>query len=105
MATTFHQIQYWTWVIAPGNSLWLSYGPSDKFKSGTVQVMCFPSPVVADSPTSEERTQTLYVPIVYNAMPPTFVGDETHCYAGFNIFNGGQYAVRYFSVALTIIGP
>ena len=31
MATTSHQIQYWTWNIPAGQSLWLSYGPDDRF--------------------------------------------------------------------------
>jgi hypothetical protein len=114
MATTFHQIQYWTWDIAPGNALWLSYGPDVRYKRGTVQVTACPStllPWTDPAAPAQFRTQTLYVPVVYITQIPT---SETpgpfpafgldHCYAGFNIINGGQHAIRWFSVALTVIG-
>lgn len=105
MATTFHQIQYWTWTIPPGQALWLSYGPNDAYKNGTVQVMCSPSTQVGDS--SIHRTQTISVAPVYNTVVPSFSGDILFesAYAGFNVTNSGQETIKYFSIALTVIGP
>lgn len=105
MATVFHQIQYWTWNLAPGQSLWLSYGPDDRYKNGTVQVMCSPSTEVGD--TYAHATQTLSVPEVFNTVVPTVHGDivDKSAYAGFNIWNRGNKTVKHFAVALTVIGP
>jgi len=105
MATVFHQIQYWTYTLPPGQALWLSFGPSDMYKNGTVQVMCCPSTQEGD--TTVQRTQTLSVPEVFNTQVPTGSGDigSTDCYAGFNIWNRGNYTIKYFSVAITVIGP
>jgi hypothetical protein len=105
MATVFHQIQYWTWTLAPGQSLWLSYGPDDRYKNGTVQVMCSPATQVGD--TTVQQTQTLSVPEVFNTQVPTVSGDLvfTSAYAGFNVTNRGNYTIKYFSVAITVIGP
>ena len=105
MATTFHQIEYWTWNIPAGQSLWLSYGPSDRYKNGTVQVMCCPSTQVGD--TTVHRAQTISVAPVYNSAVPSLSGDLVFesVYAGFNVTNSGQNEIKYFSVALTVIGP
>jgi hypothetical protein len=105
MASVFHQIQYWTWDIAPGRSLWLSYGPSDAYKKAVVQAMCCPSTQVGS--TTVHGTQTIYTPIMYNTQTARVQGDIVFesCYAGFNLFNGGQNAIRYFSVQLSVIGP
>lgn len=104
MATVFHQIQYWTWNLPPGTALWLSYGPDDRYKDGTVQVMCSPSTQVGSVGHS---TQTLSVPEVFNTVVPTVSGDLlfTAAYAGFNVTNRGDGTVEHFSVALTVIGP
>jgi len=105
MATVFHQIQYWTWNIPPGGALWLSYGPDDRYKNGTVQVMCSANTQVGD--TSVQGTQTMSIPVVYNTTVPIRDGDLVliDSYAGFNVTNSGQNAIKYFSVAITVIGP
>lgn len=104
MATVSHQIQYWTWTIPPSQSLWLSYGPSEAYKTGTVQVACCPS---TSLPGNRIGNVTLDVPVVYITQIPTRDGDIVleDCYAGFNIVNGGQETVQYFSVAISIVGP
>jgi hypothetical protein len=103
MATVFHQIQYWTLTIPPGQAVWLSYGPDDRYSNGTVQVMCSPSSQVG----SQVLQQTISVPEVFNTVVPQLDGDITinSYYAGFNIFNRGQNTIQNFSVAITIIGP
>jgi len=105
MATIHHQIQHWTWDIPPGGSLWLSYGPDDRYKNGTVQVTACPSTQVAG--TTIQQTQTLSVPEVFISQVPTLMGDIvlTSAYAGFNVTNRGDYTIRYFSLALTVIQP
>jgi hypothetical protein len=104
MASVFHQIQYWTFPIPVGGAVWLSYGPNDSYKTGTVQMMCSPYTQVGD--TTVQQTQTIAVE-AFNTQVPTISGDivTTSCYAGASIANRGQYAIKYFSFALTIIGP
>jgi hypothetical protein len=105
MATIFHQIQYWTWIIPPGEALWLSYGPDDRYKNGTVQVTCSPATPVGD--TTVHSTQTLLTPEIFNTQVPTVQGDlvTTRAYTGFNVTNRGSNTIKYFSVAITVIGP
>jgi hypothetical protein len=109
MATTFHQIQYWNLDIAPGNSRRLRYGPAVKYGRGTVQVTCCPftwEPGVSPTAPAQFRTQTLYVPEVYiTSIPFSETSMAAHTYAEFNIVNGGQHAIRAFSVTITVIGP
>jgi len=104
MASVFHQIQYWTFPIPPRGAVWLSYGPNEAYKSGTVQIMCSPNTQVGDS--TLQRTQTIST-VVYNTQVPTVSGDlvRTDCYAGVSIANTGDYAIKYFYLALTVIGP
>jgi hypothetical protein len=103
MATIFHQIQYWTYNIPAGGSLWLSYGPGEQFKDGTVQVSCCASTDVGD----HSYTQTLSVPEIFITSVPHIVGDIffKDVYVGFNIVNRGQNPINFFSVALTVINP
>jgi hypothetical protein len=111
MATVFHQIQYWTYTIAPGSSLWLSYGPDDKYKDGpydkykdgTVQVTCCASTSVG----GQIFTQTISVPEVFITSVPLISGGLVFnsYYAGFNVTNRGQNTINFFSVALTVINP
>ncbi|MEE6307912.1 hypothetical protein V1634_13875 [Plantactinospora veratri] len=57
--------------------------------------------------STSHAVQTLVVPEVFNTTVPSVQGDLvfTYAYAGFNVWNRGNYTVRYFSVALTVIGP
>jgi hypothetical protein len=105
MATITHETEYWTWSLAPGQSIWLSYGPDDRCKTGTVHVMCSPYTQAGD--TTGHRTQTLSVPEVFNTQVPTVSGDLvfTEAYAGFSIFNRGNDTIKYFSLTITIVGP
>jgi hypothetical protein len=104
MATVHHQIEYWTATIPPGGAFWLSYGPDDRYENGTVQVMCTPSVQVGGG---QHRTVTLSVPELFNTQVPTVSGDIVRIatYVGFNVTNRGTETIKYFSVALTIIGP
>jgi hypothetical protein len=103
MATVFHQIQYWTYTLAPGGSLWLSYGPDGRYKDGTVQVTCCASTSVG----GQIFTQTISVPEVFITSVPLISGDLVFdsYYAGFNVTNRGQNTINFFSVALTVINP
>lgn len=103
MAAIHHQIEYWTWSLAPGGALWLSYGPDERYKNGSVQVSCCPSTQVGE--TTVHRTQTLTVPEIYITQVPHVSGDivSTSAYAGFNIVNAGTDTVRYFSICLTVV--
>ncbi|MCP2164763.1 hypothetical protein [Goodfellowiella coeruleoviolacea] len=104
MATTFYQIQYWTWTLAPGQAVWLSYGPSDRYRTGTVLVTC--SPDTASTGTAQV-TQTISVPETFNTVVPTVSGDLVfkNAYTGFNVTNRGGNTIKYFSVAISVIGP
>jgi hypothetical protein len=103
MATVFHQIQHWTYTLAPGDAFWLSYGPDDRYKNGTVQVTCCASSQVE----GQIFTQTISVPEVFITSIPSRAGDITFdsVYAGFNVTNRGQNTINYFSVAITVISP
>jgi hypothetical protein len=105
MATLHHQTEFWTHDLAPGQGVWISYGPSDMFKNGTVQVSATPATNVGG--TTVHRVQTLSVPEVFITQVPFVSGDivTTAAYAGFNVFNRGQHAVRNFALTLTVIRP
>jgi hypothetical protein len=108
MATIHHQSQFWTYEngIAPGQSVWLSYGPDDKYKTGTVQVYAYPT--TQEGSSVHNQTQTLQVqPLFSSAVPvPDFVGGvASEAYVGFNITNAGQYTIRQFWLTITVIGP
>ena len=108
MATIHHQRQFWTYEngIAPGQSVWQSYGPNDIYKDGTVQVHAHPLTQVGS--TSNHQTQTLQVqPVFASGVPvPDGVGGVfNEAYVGFNITNAGQYTIRQFWLTITVIGP
>ena len=106
MATVFHQIQYWTHTLAPGDTFWLSYGPDDRYKNGTVQVTCCVNDVgIQERPLTV--TQTLSVPELFITTNTTRSGDLDYVgyHVGFNVTNRGQHTIKFFSVAITVIGP
>jgi hypothetical protein len=115
MATTFHQIQYWTLDIPVGSAVWFRYGPDNRYKNGTVQVTACPYtllPWTDPAAAAHFGVQGLYVPVVYITQYPhseTVVGfphfATDDCYVGFNVFNGGFNVIKQFSVAITVIGP
>lgn len=107
MATVFHQIQYWTYTLPPGQSAWFTYGPDDRYKNGTVQVTCCPDTQVYGTNPPNYETQSLTVPQVYNVQSPQLDGDLVFnsCSIGFYVVNNGSYTVGQFSIAISVIGP
>jgi len=108
MATITHQQQFFTYQngIAPGQSVWLSSGPADKYKNGTVQVYAYPS--IQELGTIHNHTQTLQVqPLFATAVPVRDVLGEVgnEAYVGFNITNAGQHTIWQFWLHITVIGP
>jgi hypothetical protein len=109
MATIHHQQEFYTYEsgIALGQSRRLTFGPHDKFKTGTVQAYAHPTSQVADT-TDVFRTQTLQVQppkaIVVPVLSPVGTLDF-EAYVELTITNVGGFTIRQFWLAITVIGP
>jgi hypothetical protein len=92
--------------LLPGQSHWVSYGPADGFKDGTVILKAYPATNVGSSTT--HAANVLSVGDIFSTAVPVFAGggivlSEGH--VGASITNAGQQSIRWFSVNLTLIRP
>src|SRR4051794_781735 len=113
MANLFHQIQYWAFpqLLLPGQAVLMSFGPSSVFSEGTTQVTCCPDTLTQDPTYGSYYTITKLTVSDFSATQVPVMDARggalmyNNRWFSFKITNSGDSPVKYFSVALTVIGP
>jgi hypothetical protein len=102
MATVEHftyQYDLGAGALLPGQSYWVTYGPADGFRDGTVILKAYPA--------TTDAASVLSVGDIFSTAVPVFAGGTllSEGHVGASITNAGQQSIRWFSVNLTLIRP
>jgi hypothetical protein len=91
--------------LSPGQSYWVSYGPDDRFKDGTVILRPYPATNVGG--TSTHASNVITVGDIFSTAVPNFAGDIVFSsgHVGANITNAGPQPIRWFTLLMTIVRP